>query len=65
MSINNYDDPCLHCHYSTQACAYMVDGFNEDDACIAKLRWLKYQNRLLKKLDKKVVEIRWNNETIT
>ena len=46
MKLSNYDDPCLSCHYSTQACAYMIDGFNEDDACIGKLRWLKYQRRL-------------------
>jgi hypothetical protein len=36
------DDPCKTCHYSTQACAYILDGKNIEDACIDKKRWLKH-----------------------
>ena len=46
MVKDNYSDPCLVCHYSTQACTYIVDGFKEDDACATKLSWIRYQRGL-------------------
>jgi hypothetical protein len=30
------DDPCLSCKYRTQACAYLLDGRDYDDACMSK-----------------------------
>lgn len=29
-------DPCNYCHYRTQACAYILDGKKEEDACMEK-----------------------------
>ena len=36
-----YADPCSSCQYEKQACAYMLDGKNPEDACVSKRIWLK------------------------
>jgi hypothetical protein len=40
-----WEEPCDSCNYATQACAYIMNGKNMDDACISELRWLKYKIR--------------------
>lgn len=42
---NDWQEPCSHCKYSTQACAYIMDGKKMDDACIQELHWLRWQER--------------------
>lgn len=37
----SHSDPCLSCHYRTQACIYIMDGQKLEDACMEKHIWLK------------------------
>ena len=34
-------DPCQSCQYQKQACAYILNGKNPEDACPGKRIWLK------------------------
>jgi hypothetical protein len=39
------EDPCEACHYQTQACAYIMDGEQFDDACASKKRYLRHTDK--------------------
>ena len=34
-------DPCLHCKESRQACAYILNGRNVEDACLDKYKYIR------------------------
>jgi hypothetical protein len=40
-----WEDPCNSCKYSLQACSYILDGKNIDDACIEEKHWLEWKMR--------------------
>ncbi len=42
---SDYEKPCLACQYSKQACAYIVDGEKEKDACMDVKIWLRHQKK--------------------
>ena len=46
MSSNiTHQDPCISCHYASQACAYILDGNRYEDACSDKARWIRFEER--------------------